>query len=77
MAAIQYLSNNSQVYREFLYFDDSEREWRVNFRGLHRMILARLQENLISEIGEIKRSGFMITDEGLARLEPLLTRYSK
>ncbi|OOG00950.1 hypothetical protein ASPCADRAFT_706 [Aspergillus carbonarius ITEM 5010] len=77
MAAIQYLSNNSQVYREFLYFDDAEREWRVNFRGLHRMILARLQENLISEIGEIKRSGFMITDEGLARLEPLLTRYTQ
>ncbi|CEL11201.1 hypothetical protein ASPCAL14304 [Aspergillus calidoustus] len=76
MTPIQYLSGNPNVYREFTYFDADEQEWRVNFGGLQRMVIARLQEELVDEVSHIKSANFSVTDQGMSKVESILMRYT-
>jgi hypothetical protein len=69
---IDYLSYE---YREISYVDGDE--WRVNFAGLHRMILAKLQEELIDMVGKIGANGHKVTKDVLANIEPVLAKYSE
>ena|SRR6187402_26842 len=72
LESIDYLSNE---YREISYVDGDE--WRVNFAGLHRMILAKLQEELIELVSKIGANGREVTKDVLANIESVLAKYSE
>jgi hypothetical protein len=73
---LDYLSNE---YRELSYTHPNEKpdEWRVNFAGLQRMILAKLQEDLIAKIRQIQDNRYQATVHTMAEIEPILARYSQ
>jgi hypothetical protein len=73
---LDYLSNG---YRELSYThpDDGPDEWRVNFAGLQRMILAKLQEDLIAKICQIQDNRYQVSVQIMADIEPILARYSQ
>jgi len=66
-------------YRELSYThpDKEPDEWRVNFAGLQRMILAKLQEDLITKIHQIQDNQHQATVQTIVEIEPILARYSQ
>lgn len=72
---LEYLSSE---YRELSYThpDEEPDEWRVNFAGLQRMILGKLQEDIIAKIRQIQDNRHQVTVQTMVEIEPLLARYS-
>jgi hypothetical protein len=75
LGTLDYLSNE---YRELSYThpDEEPDEWHVNFAGLQRMILAKLQEELIVKIRQIQDNRYQVTVQTMAEIESILARYS-
>jgi len=72
---LDYLSNQ---FRELCYThpDEEPDEWQVNFAALQRMILAELQDALITKIRQIEDNRCQVTVQTMAEIEPILARYS-
>jgi cob(I)alamin adenosyltransferase len=74
------LSDLQDAYRQISYARYKQRpaqkEWQVNFAGLHRMILAKLQKELIDLVGEIATNQGEVTENIVERIEPILAKYS-
>ncbi len=75
-AILEYLS---EEYRELSYAhpDEEPDEWRVNFAGLQRMVLAKLQADLIAKIGQIQGDGYQATVQTITEIGPILAKYSQ
>jgi hypothetical protein len=73
---LDYLSNE---FGELSYYHPNEEpsEWRVNFAGLQRMILAKLQEELIAKIRTIQDNEYQVTIQTIVEIEPILAKYSQ
>ncbi len=73
---ISYLSDPAEVYRQISYSYPSRKpdEWRINFGGLQRMVLAKLQAELIAKV---ERNGCQVTNQVMSEIEPLISRYSE
>jgi hypothetical protein len=76
---ISYLSDPAEVYREISYSYPSHKpeEWRINFGGLQRTVLAKLQAEIFAKVSEIERNGCQVTDQVMSEIEPLISRYSE
>jgi hypothetical protein len=76
---IDFLSDPKDFLRDISYYYDlgTDREWRVNFGGMQRMVLANLQAKLISLVPKIESNGGQVTEKIMADMEPVLARYSK
>lgn len=68
---IDYLTNG---YGEISYLHEAE--WRVSFAGLHRMVLAKLQEELIQLIGKLRTENG-VTKGVLENIVCVLAKYSE
>lgn len=78
--SLGYLSDLHHAYRQISYsYSDktTQKEWQVNFAGLHRMILVKLQKELIDLVGDIADNGHKVTEDMLERIEPVLAKYSE
>jgi hypothetical protein len=76
---IDFLSDPKDFLRDISYWygPDRDKEWRVNFGGMQRMVLANLQAKLISLVPKIESNGGQVTEKIMADMEPVLARYSK
>ena len=76
---VDFLSDSKDFLRDisYCYGRGTDKEWRVNFGGMQRMVLANLQAKLISLVPKIESNGGKVTESIMADMESVLARYSK
>jgi len=81
LGKVHNLSYPKEIYREISYHyrDEAIAEWRINFQGLQRLVLAKHQEDLMKLVSKLKPDGpdVVATRDEIGQIELVLAKYSE